>query len=257
MQKVLNLFKPVGMTPLDVIKEFQNQNPEYQNVKLGYAGRLDPMAEGILLVLVCEENLKRKEYELLPKTYEFTIALGLETDTYDILGILQKKTLQPYDKEKMKSEIEKLIPKYIGKHIQEYPPYSSPRVNGKPLFYWAREGRLDEIEIPKKEIRIYNFQLNSEKSISTSDLQEYIFERINKVKGEFRQQEIKNTWNEFFDKNNESISTFTFTIECSSGTYIRSITHELGKNLGTNAIALQINRIKVGEFTIENSLKIF
>src|SRR5579871_234239 len=89
MQTILNLYKPIGKTPLEVIREFQIQNPEYQNVKLGYAGRLDPMAEGVLLVLVGEENKKRKEYERLKKEYEFTVLFGIETDSYDALGTVK------------------------------------------------------------------------------------------------------------------------------------------------------------------------
>ena len=63
MQKVLLLKKKVGETPLEIISEFKKNNLEYQNQKLGYAGRLDPMAEGLLLVLIGEECKKRKEYE--------------------------------------------------------------------------------------------------------------------------------------------------------------------------------------------------
>lgn len=256
MQKVVNLFKPVGKTPLELIKEFQNQHPEYQNIKLGYAGRLDPMAEGILVVLLGDENLKRKEYERLPKTYEFTIALGIETDTYDILGLTKTEHINPCNQLLIKEKIQQLIPQFIGKHLQEYPPYSSPRVNGKPLFYWAREGKLDQICIPKKEINIFNLQLTAEKIISTTDLATYILQRINLVQGEFRQEKIKKNWQIIFGKNVTKIHTFSFTIECSTGTYIRSISHELGKILGTNAVTLQIIRTKVGSFEIEHSIHI-
>ena len=62
-KKVLNLYKPQGVTPLELIDRFRQKHPEYKDEKLGYAGRLDPMAEGILLVLVGDENKKRKTYE--------------------------------------------------------------------------------------------------------------------------------------------------------------------------------------------------
>jgi len=86
MQKVLNLYKQTGVTPLQTIKQLQKRYPEYQDSKLGYAGRLDPMAEGVLLVLVDEENKKRRTYESLEKEYEFYMLFGVKTDTYDILG---------------------------------------------------------------------------------------------------------------------------------------------------------------------------
>src|SRR6185436_12995765 len=80
------LHKPLGLSPLEVIKLFKQQNFEYASATISYAGRLDPMADGLLLLLVNEENTQRKLYEALPKTYEFTVLLGVETDTYDILG---------------------------------------------------------------------------------------------------------------------------------------------------------------------------
>ena len=66
-KKVLSIYKPLGKTPLEIIKEVKKQYPEYADESIGYAGRLDPMAEGILLLLISEENLKRKKYEKLPK----------------------------------------------------------------------------------------------------------------------------------------------------------------------------------------------
>jgi len=80
------LNKPLGMTPLEAIREFQRKNPKYQTTKLSFAGRLDPMAEGLLLVLEGEENKDRKRFENLDKTYEFSILFGVTTDTYDLLG---------------------------------------------------------------------------------------------------------------------------------------------------------------------------
>lgn len=255
MQKVLNLYKPIGVTPLQLIEQFKKENPEYKSQKLGYAGRLDPMAEGVLLVLVGEENEKRKEYERLKKEYEFDVLFGIKTDSYDILGKIEKFEILNSKFETnsnfQNSEIKKLINTYIGKRLQKYPPYSSPRVKGKPLFYWAREGRLSEIEIPKKEIEIYDFKIIKEYKLTSKKLQKIIFERISKVKGVFRQDEIIKGWEEFFKKKHNAVFTiFKFHISCSSGTYIRSIANEIG------GMALNIKRIRVGEYIIKGSLRV-
>ena len=66
-QKILKPFillnKAIGETPLELILKFKRKNPEYENEKIAYAGRLDPMADGLLLLLLGEENKKRKSYE--------------------------------------------------------------------------------------------------------------------------------------------------------------------------------------------------
>eukprot|EP01126_Amoeba_proteus_P004804 TRINITY_DN11598_c0_g1_i2.p1 TRINITY_DN11598_c0_g1~~TRINITY_DN11598_c0_g1_i2.p1 ORF type:complete len:199 (-),score=41.36 TRINITY_DN11598_c0_g1_i2:15-611(-) len=131
LHSVLNLYKPVAKTPKEVILKLKETCPVYQNVKVGYAGRLDPMARGVLLCLVGEENKKRKSYEFSKKEYIFKSVLGLSTDTYDILG-LQSSTvprLFPDTLKKLESNIQNIIDNvFIGKFQQQYPPYSSCRV---------------------------------------------------------------------------------------------------------------------------------
>lgn len=255
MHKVLNLYKPSGFTPLQIIDKFREENPEYQTVKLGYAGRLDPMAEGVLLVLVGEENKKRKEYEDLKKEYAFDVLFGVATDTYDVLGKIIRA--QQSDKaSELQRKIKQILPPFSGKQMQPYPPYSSQPVNGKPLFYWAREGKLDKIIIPQKAIDIYEFTLVSLYTITPRELEKVIEEKLEKVSGNFRQDEIKKCWRKFFASIKDAIDfpVARFTIACSSGTYVRSIANALGEKLGCGAIALKIVRTKAGNFTKEQAL---
>ena len=142
--------------------------------------------------------------------------------------------------------------------MQPYPPYSSMVVDKKPLFYWARKGLLNTITIPQKKVDIYSSSLINIKSINTQVLQEIIYSRINKVKGDFRQKEILLLWDTFFAENkNEDILIGRGLIKCSSGTYIRSIINTLGKELGHGAIALSIVRMRVGEkFTLNNAIRL-
>ncbi|MBU2632204.1 hypothetical protein KKG52_00650, partial [Patescibacteria group bacterium] len=183
----LYLYKPISKTPLEIIEEFRKENPKYQNQKLAYAGRLDPMAEGLLLVLVEEECKKRKEYEKLDKEYEFEVLLGISTDTFDVMGKITKINLEEI--KILPKKITEIIKKYKGEILQEYPPYSSPKVNGKPLFWWARKNRLNEIKIPSKKIRIYDLRFKSKTVVNSKELLETVHNRIEKVNGDFRQGE--------------------------------------------------------------------
>ncbi|MDX1535908.1 MAG: hypothetical protein R3346_04075, partial [Candidatus Spechtbacterales bacterium] len=81
IKDVLNIYKPLGFTPLQAIEQYREINPEYSNVKMGYAGRLDPLAEGVLIVPTGETLKKQKEYMDLDKKYTAKILFGFSTDT--------------------------------------------------------------------------------------------------------------------------------------------------------------------------------
>jgi tRNA pseudouridine55 synthase len=123
MENVLRLYKNPGETPLECLERFRVANPEYTNEKMTYAGRLDPMAEGVLIVLAGEECKKKDEYLGLDKEYIFEVLFGIQSDTYDILGIPKIAEKKDFD-----------IKSFVGKRIQEYPAYSSR------TFQMARDG---------------------------------------------------------------------------------------------------------------------
>src|SRR5690242_6674833 len=91
MEGIHALYKTLGETPLECIQRFKKENPEFEKVNMTYAGRLDPMAEGLLLVLSGELVKEKEKYLDLPKTYIVEVLWGVETDTLDILGILGSK----------------------------------------------------------------------------------------------------------------------------------------------------------------------
>lgn len=246
VEKVIVLNKEVSKTPLESIEKFKKENPQYQSQKMCYAGRLDPMAEGLLLILIGDECKKRKEYERLPKTYEFKVLFGIDTDTFDLMGKIQNRKLSKVSKKR----IVEVTKKYQGEFLQEYPSYSSPRVEGKPLFWWAREGRLGEIKIPKKRIKIYELRFMNGDVISSKQLLKTVHERIEKVKGEFRQKEILEIWDEKLKNLKLEFPMVRFKISCSSGTYVRSIASEIGKDLQVPALAFSIKRTQIGKLKI-------
>jgi tRNA pseudouridine55 synthase len=204
------------------------------------------MAHGLLILLIGEENKNRQAYLHLDKTYVVEILFGFETDTYDTLGKITKVSqLQ----EVTKLGIENAVHSSSGKQEQVYPPYSSKAVLGKPLFWWARNNKLDEIVVPTRVVEIYDIALLEKKKISGKALLKDIQEKIAKVNGNFRQETIVKEWKKNIDKN-VAYSLIKISVDCSSGTYMRTLAYNLGKKLGCGAIAYDIYRTKVGEYTL-------
>ncbi len=260
---VIEAYKNKGETPLDVLKRLKNENPEYLHVPMTYAGRLDPMAEGLMIVLTGDDCTKKDEYTNLNKQYEVTVLFGFATDTYDLLGIVERPKKNSeiiahnrlyyglrHD-EQFQNSFSGLLKNFTGKIDQKYPPYSSRTVNGKPLFQWAREGRLSEITIPSHEVYISKIEVLEESEISKTKLKKYIKENISKIEGDFRQEEILKSWDEVLkNTEEENFLCVKLRIDCGSGTYVRVIASELGEVLGTGALAMHIKRTKIGDYSI-------
>lgn len=246
-KKIINIYKKRGETPLDCINKVKNDNPNLRFLPMTYAGRLDPLAEGVLLILIGDECHKKDEYLNLSKEYEVDVLFGFSTDTYDLMG----KIVEQRTPETIPTPGVGIVNNFIGKIKQSYPPYSSRTVKGKPLFMWARDGKLDEIEIPTHQVVIENIKIIEEKQISGKDLLGKIKEDIAKVKGDFRQEEIIYLWGrELLNKLEEKYPVIRLRISCGSGAYMRSIAHDIGQKIGVPALALNIVRTKVGEYVI-------
>jgi len=257
MQKIIALYKPIGKTPFEMINHLRATDPDFKKVKIGYAGRLDPLAHGFLLLMIGEETKKRINYLSLPKSYEFTVCFGLRTDTYDTLGLVQNQTIQQPGND-VNIFVKKFVKNYKGKIIMNYPPYSSKPVNGKPLFWWARNNKLKEIVIPKHEIEIFEFHCSAIDDMTITTLKQKINASNNTIQGDFRQKEIEKRWDQLFSNtdHNLGLKTATFSITCSSGTYIRELANAMGQELGCGAIAIDILRTAVGKFSIKKAVHI-
>lgn len=227
-----------------------------------YAGRLDPMASGVLLILAGEETKNKEKYLNKDKEYEFEVLFGFSTDTFDILGKISARQDLAESKEvnvkELEKEIKKNIKNFVGESIQKYPMYSSKTVKGKPLFMYARNG--EDVEIPERKIFIYKLKLEKIRMIDNKKLFKNIEKRIKKVKGpastrgestrggDFRQKEILKIW-----ENNLKFKDFRFKkfyiaklkVKCSSGTYVRNIAYSLGKKLNIPSLAFSIKRTKI------------
>ena len=250
MEKKLKLYKKMSETPLECIQRWQKENPEYLDEKMTYAGRLDPMAEGELLVLVGEECKNKEKYLGLDKEYEVNILFGFETDTHDVLGLtinhLASGALRDYDIIGHKGKIERFLEKLIGKQKQEYPFFSSKTIDGKQLFQITKDGELDSKKIPQREIEIYEAELLKNYYMLGRCLKANIMKRILLVTGDFRQEEILEKWNkELSGREEEQFLVVKIRVKCSGGTYMRSIAHNLGKFLSVPSLALKIKRTKI------------
>jgi len=261
----ITLWKEVGETPLEVLENFKEENSKYKNEKFAYAGRLDPMAEGKLLVLVGDTCKERDKYLNLDKEYEFEILLGFKSDTKDLLGLSERNDWHTtwVDGKWFQGELEN----YIGKIELKYPVYSSRTVENKPLFLWALEGKLSEIKIPTKKSEIYNLKLISQKRIAGEFLEKEILRRISlptevkeksKALGkDFRRGEIIPRWKELFEKNkDQSFLLLKIRATVSSGTYMRTLAEKIADEvLEDYGLAFSIKRTKIGEYKKRGIIK--
>ncbi len=257
-EKSITVYKRFGETPLECVGRLRAWNPKYTYATLGYAGRLDPMAEGVLVILVNDENKQREEYLSLSKEYVVDILFGFESDTYDILGLVANtKNTAFASADALVQMAREKIALFVGVREQEYPPFSSKPVQGIPLFQWAREGKISSITIPCRKIEIYFCEFLGSRQILREACRRRIMYAFSLVTGDFRQKDIKERWSEVLG-NTEDVSfpVVKMRLGCSSGTYVRSIAHELGKMLGIGALALRIVRTKVGTARLRDALRL-
>ena len=208
MDGIIVVNKPKGCTSHDVVNKVRWIVKE----KVGHTGTLDPLATGVLPLLIGKGTLCSKYLINHDKEYQVSLKLGVSTDTMDAEGkVLEEKEVD--DSILEKSNIEKILSGLVGKQEQEPPMYSAIKVAGKKLYEYARKG--EKVEVPKREIEIYNIELIG----------------INKLSKEIE-----------------------FKVSCSKGTYIRSLCTDIAKKLGTIGYMSGLERLKVGEFSIKNSI---
>ena len=153
MNRIIIINKPIGFTSQDVVSKTKKILNEK---KAGHIGTLDPLAEGVLPVLLGDCTKLSKYLIEHDKTYIATVCLGKKTETGDSEGkIIEEKNISEED---FNEENVKLVLKsFLGKQFQVPPMYSSIKVNGKKLYEYARKG--EKVEVPKREIEIYDVKL--------------------------------------------------------------------------------------------------
>lgn len=204
MDGIIIINKPKGYTSHDIVNKVRKI---YNTKKVGHTGTLDPNATGVLPILIGKATKLSNYLTEHNKQYIATLKLGEKRDTGDLEGkIIETEEVPTLNKE----NIELILKSFLGKQEQTPPMYSAIKINGKKLYEYARDGK--EIEVPKREIEIYDIKLNS-----------------------INESEIK------------------FLVDCSKGTYIRSLCEDIAKKIGTVGFMKELIRTKVDKFEIENS----
>jgi tRNA pseudouridine55 synthase len=248
MEDVLVYYKRPGETPLEALKRLRQEKQFLAEETLSYAGRLDPLADGELLVLIGDACSNREKYLSLDKTYVVDVLFGISTDTGDVLGKISRSV--PVDEDSIKriaAELPATLSGLLGKRMQAYPAYSSKPHKGKPLHEHARSGTFfPEDEMPTKEIAIYSIQQIGFRTMRFDELQAEIVNMIGGVKGDFRQAEILKVWDDFFSGDApQAFLVATIEVHCSSGAYMRTLAEDIGKKAGMPALVLHIHRKKI------------
>ena len=182
--------------------------------KVGHTGTLDPMATGVLPILIGKGTLLSKYLINHDKIYTATLKLGVKTDTGDITGnVIEEKDVD--DRCFEKGNVLNVLKLIRGEQEQIPPMYSAIKINGKKLYEYARKG--EKVDIEARTINIYDTELISIQKES---------------------KEIK------------------FKVSCSKGTYIRTLCEKVASELGTVGTMSELNREKVGNFNIEDSVSV-
>jgi tRNA pseudouridine55 synthase len=199
--------KPQGRTSHDMVDAVRHLTGFRQ---VGHLGTLDPLATGVLVLLLGKATRLVRFYTGRRKRYAAGFRFGFATNTYDSEGHAQGPDTAPVlDRD----WIERLAAASIGRFDQMPPVFSAKKVHGRPAYELARKNQA--VELKPASVELYEFRLTEiERSIAR------------------------------------------FSIECSSGTYVRSLAHDMGQKLGCGAHLAEISRTAVGEFSLEQAITI-
>jgi len=156
MNGILPIYKPVGLTSFDVIREFKRHITRTvpDRYKIGHGGTLDPFADGVLLLLLGKATKRMNELSALKKTYKAVAVLGSESDTLDSTGTIVRQISNP---KFSNSQIEESAKVFVGEIEQEIPNYSATKINGVPRYKLARRGEV--MERKSKLVTIYDLTI--------------------------------------------------------------------------------------------------
>ena len=204
---VLVIDKPQGKTSHDVVAAARRILGFRQ---IGHLGTLDPLATGVLVLLLGRAARLAQFYVGRRKRYDSTFRFGFATDTYDSEGTASGPDVAPVLD---RVEIERLAAASTGRFAQIPPAYSAKKIHGRPAHELARQNK--PVELRAAEVEVYDFC-------------------VREVTG----------------------SLAKVSLECSAGTYVRSLAHDMGATLGCGAHLAEIVRTAVGEFTLDQAVRI-
>lgn len=223
---ILVVDKPSGVSSHRVV----NWARKYSGIKkVGHTGTLDPLATGLLIVLVGRNFTKKQDLFLKqPKSYSATIALGYATDSYDVQGEITNRDAWEEVQNITQKELESAVRSCLGTYSQQVPIFSAVKVDGQKLYEVAHLAQRDPeaqekyqkfmAQLPSREVEISKISLDSVQKDATDQKYE-----------------------------------FSISVSCSSGTYIRSLAVDIGKKIGVNATVTTLRRTAIADISLENA----
>ncbi len=228
------IWKNLGETPLEALNQLAETEGIPKEIPLTYAGRLDPAAEGLLIVLAGEECKKKDEYTKLSKTYMAEILVGVSTDSHDLLGLPSRNDQAPkLNDQQILKKVQEYLDAHVGKFEQKYPHYSSKNID---------TGKASD----PHEVELISYEDLSLEEVEREDVLVRVGEIVAGVTGDFRQAEIAEAWAEL--ETPEKLQLIEVTLTVGSGFYIRQLAEDLGKELGTGACLYSLVRTEIGEY---------
>ncbi len=208
--------KPEGITSHDVVYRVRRA---VRMKRVGHSGTLDPFATGVLVVCVGRATRLSKFLVGLDKEYDALVRLGFATDTQDLTG----KRITPIlsSNELDSEEIRKALAEFSGPQMQTPPMFSAKKVAGERLYKAAREGR--EVEREPVAITVHSIELLEADGALQAP-------------------------------NEDGTRDFRLRVRCSSGTYVRTLAHDIGARLGVGAHLAGLRRTAVGGFDISRAI---
>mgnify|MGYP001201409336 CR=1 FL=1 len=236
------VYKPAGIEGTQ-IADFYKKKLNKKKVTL--CGKLDIMAQGLLLLLFDDDCKKMKQNLSHDKIYKFRILWGIQTDTDDPLGIIQNTyPINSIDN----SFINNHLSSFIGTYQQKFHIYSAITASNSSgerhkLWKWAKLQRLEEINIPSKAVSVKYIKLLNTSNVSLQYVKNSILNKIENIKGDYRQETIKKQWLDFNKNNNFYITDFEAYV--STGFYIRQFVRDFSNKTGICGLAFSIDRTSI------------
>lgn len=200
---MLPIDKPQWDTSFDVVRTVRRLTKS----KVGHAGTLDPMATGLLILLVGRATKQMEAFMNLPKTYVGTLQLGTVTPSYDTETAVVERNAWTHLTD---ADLDAARAPFLGHITQRAPLYSAVKVKGERLYKKARRG--EKAPRPPRQVRI-----------------------------------------DAFDITGRNGAEVTFRVQCSKGTYIRSLAHDFGNELGVGAHLTALRRTAIGPYQVDNA----
>lgn len=225
------------------MEEHRARTPGLADEAMVYAGRLDPMAEGLLLVLTGEDRFGLAAHLTHDKDYVATFLFGVSSDTHDALGRLVAGPVSVPPPKRCGEALAGLV----GTHTLPLPVWSAYRVRGRPLHAWAREGRIHEIAVPTRDMTVTSVRAVSSEAVHVTTLLYDVRTRVTRVRGDFRQSEVLADWARLGGADLPLV-TVTVALTVTSGTYVRALAHAVGTQLGCGGLLLALRRTRVGPY---------